>query len=804
MKSIKYLVALLLTGYVTYAQNLFVSDSYEGEAIERVKVTIPNDNLAPLYTDDRGIVDISAFRNSKGIEISALGYASIVFSYAELKAQNFKISLEPIPLALDQVVVAASRWSQSSRELPFRISSMKSREIIFQAPQTAADLLGSSGEVFIQKSQQGGGSPMIRGFATNRLLIAVDGVRMNNAIFRSGNLQQVISLDPMAIERSELYFGPGSVIYGSDAIGGVMSFSTLGAKLGTEDETLVFGNAYSRFSSANQELSQHFDVNVGGSKWAWRGSFSYNRYGDLRMGSNGPDELLRNFSVSRIDSQDVVQRNADPQLQLNTGFEQFHTMQKLRFRPNTYWDFEYSLIYSETSDYDRYDRLIRTRDIAPRSAEWYYGPQIWAMNKLEVNYRKTGLLSDGATLRLAHQNFTESRHDRDFGDPDLRHREEQVGAISANLDLRKRLSSKHKLFYGLEYIRNDVESEGTIEDINSGALRATASRYPQSDWTSLAAYLNHEWELSQSFTSQLGLRYNQFLINSDFGLNADFYPLPFETAEVNAGNLTGSLGFVFRPSEAWKWRLNFGTAFRAPNVDDIGKVFDSGNSVVVVPNPDLEAEYAYNAELGLATLIASQFKLDFSAYFTYLDQALVRRPFSINGLDSLVYDGELSQVQAVQNAARAQVYGFQVGLDWEWNDHWTWRNQFNWQRGEEEDEDGEIGPSRHAAPWFGLSRLRFQNEGLQMELNYQFSGAVNAENLNFEEANKDHLYLEDANGELYSPGWYTLNFRASYTLNESWQLSGGVDNITDQRFRPYSSGLVAPGRNFILALRFSF
>lgn len=804
MKKIWYLVVLLTTGSMLYAQNLKVIDALERKPIERAMVRPSTDDFVPDYTDDRGIVSLSGLRGKSEIIISALGYETVSYSYEDIKTMGFEVALEPSRLALDQVVVAANRWSQSSRELPFHIRGLKTRDVLLQAPQTSADLLGGSGEVFIQKSQQGGGSPMIRGFATNRLLIAIDGVRMNNAIFRSGNLQQVISLDPLAVERTEIYFGPGSVIYGSDAIGGVMSFSTLRPELTNTEGTEFKGNLYSRFSSANQELSQHLDLNIGGQKWAWRGSFSYSNYGDLRMGSQGSDELLRTFSVVRQDSNDVVLSNSNPELQVNTGFEQFHTLQKLRFRPSTYWDFEYSLLYSSTSNYDRYDRLIRTRDGQPRSAEWYYGPQSWMMNKFQVDYRKSSLLSDGITLRLAYQNFEESRHDRDFGDPNLRSREEQVDAFSLNLDLKKRLSAYHKLFYGIEFLQNDVRSVGSSLNLNSQEITAVASRYPNSSWASYAAYLNHEWEISTELTSQIGVRYNQFVINSDFRPNLEFYPLPFEEANINQGNLTGSMGFVYRPSESWKWRLNFGTAFRAPNVDDIGKVFDSGNEVVVIPNPDLRAEYAYNGEAGFATLIRKELKLDFSAYYTLLDNALVRRNFSLNGADSLIYDGELSQIQAIQNAAEARVYGLQLGLIWDLNEKWSWRNQFNWQRGQEEDNDGLVGPSRHAAPWFGISRLRYQNENLQLELNSQVSGQVAAEDLNFEEQNKEHLYLRDANGELYSPAWYSLNFKASYQAWDAWLFTAGIENITDQRYRPYSSGLVAPGRNFVMAVRFSF
>jgi hemoglobin/transferrin/lactoferrin receptor protein len=810
MKKIGCFLLLLLAGTHLNAQSLLVFDALEGEPLERAIVQVLTDNLSPLTTDDRGQVDISLFKASENIQISSLGYLSVVLAYTDLKQLGFKIGLQPAPMTLDQVVISAARWSQSSRELPYKIVALKTKSILLQAPQTSADLLATSGEVFIQKSQQGGGSPMIRGFATNRLLIAVDGIRMNNAIFRSGNLQQVISIDPLSVERTEIYFGPSSVIYGSDAIGGVMSFSTLRPELSSDSTTLVKGRAYSRFSSANEEFSQHIDFNVGREKWAWRSSISYNKYGDLRMGSKGSNQLLRGFSVERNNGRDSMVINKDPELQLNTGFSQFHTLQKIRYRPSTYWDIEYALHYSTTSTYDRYDRLTRTSNGLPRNAEWFYGPQIWMMNKLELNYRKANKLADKITLRAAWQSFEESRNDRDFGDTDLRTRTENVEAFSINLDLQKRLARDHKLFYGVEGIFNDVLSTASILNINTTVTEATFSRYPTSTWQSYAVYANHEWEWSEKLTSQLGARYNQFIINSDFTENLAFFPLPFSRVNLNKGNLTGSLGMVYRPSENWKWRINIGTAFRAPNVDDIGKIFDSGNDIVVVPNPDLEAEYAYNGELGLASLLGSQVKIDLSAYYTYLAKALVRRSFSLNGKDSIIYDGNLSEVQAVQNGAGAFVYGFQIGLDLQVSKNLTWRNQFNWQYGEEEDNAGQIGPSRHAAPPFGISRLKYNWPGIKpgqdltMELNFQYSGGFDPDQLNFEERDKSHIYEINDAGEAFSPAWHSLNLKALYYLNDNWNFSLGLENITDQRYRPYSSGLVAPGMNLMVAVMYSF
>src|SRR5690606_5080847 len=185
-----------------------------------------------------------------------------------------EVLLSPLSLGLGEVVVSGIRWPQSSETIPLKIHSIPAKELSLHNPQTTADLLGVTGKVFIQKSQQGGGSPMIRGFATNRLLYTVDGIRMNTAIYRGGNIQNVISLDPFAIENTEVLFGPGSVIYGSDAIGGVMSFQTLTPRLSLSDDATVSGNASARYSSANKEQTGHFDINMGWKKWAMVTSLS--------------------------------------------------------------------------------------------------------------------------------------------------------------------------------------------------------------------------------------------------------------------------------------------------------------------------------------------------------------------------------------------------------------------------------------------------------------------------------------------------------------------------------------------------
>jgi hemoglobin/transferrin/lactoferrin receptor protein len=718
-----------------------------------------------------------------------------VFAFSQTEQDSIKISKE-----LSEVIISANRWKQYSKDVPQKVSIISQAKVALHNPQTAADLLTISGKIFMQKSQQGGGSPMIRGFATNRLLYAVDGIRMNTAIFRGGNIQNVISLDPFATEQTEVVFGPGSVMYGSDAIGGVMSFQTLTPQFSSTTKSIVSGNAVSRFSSSNNEKTGHFDVNVGWKNWATITSITSNEFGDLKMGSHGPEEYLRPFYVQRQNGVDVVVTNEDPLVQKPTAYSQVNFMQKFRFQPNENWDFQYGLHFSETSSYSRYDRHIRYNSLGlPRYGEFYYGPQKWIMNNLNITHQSNSKLFDEMVLRLAHQFFEESRVSRNINNSNREIRTEKVNAYSINVDFSKAISLTHKAYYGVEYVFNDVNSTGINQNIVAGTSQAGPSRYPQATWQSMGVFVNNQYLVTDKTSLQAGLRYNKYILKADF--DTTFYPFPFTEAHIDNGSLTGSAGIVFRPTDKWVIGSNVATAFRSPNVDDVGKVFDSEPGSVVIPNPNLEVEYAYNVDLNVAKMFGKSVKVDVSTYYTLLDNALVRRDFTLNGASEIVYDGELSQVQAIQNAAKANVYGIQAGVEVKLPTGFRFSTDLNFQKGEEELDNGDKSPSRHAAPFFGISRVGYANSKVDLELNFQFSDKVAFKDLAEEEKGKKEIYARDRNGNPYSPSWYTLNLKSMYKLTENFTLTAGIENITDQRYRPYSSGIVAPGKNIILAVR---
>ena len=213
---------------------------------------------------------------------------------------------------------------------------MNAKEISFLNQQTTPDLLQSSGDIFVQKSQMGGGSPVIRGFESNKVLMVVDGVRMNNAIYRGGHLQNSLTIDNNALERLEIVLGPGSVIYGSDALGGVMHFYSKNPKLSDNNNLETLTNLLTRYASTNNEKTIHLDFNFGLNKFAGFSSISFSDFGDLRQGSRRdplyPDFGKRFFYVERINNIDVELQNSNPNIQRQSGYQQYDFLQKFLYQ----------------------------------------------------------------------------------------------------------------------------------------------------------------------------------------------------------------------------------------------------------------------------------------------------------------------------------------------------------------------------------------------------------------------------------------------------------------------------------------
>jgi len=794
-------VFFVLLSYVSQAQIIQIVDRDANEPVVGVAV-FNKDKTVSEISDFNGEVNLKRFAYNDNIYFKHLAFQLKKINKSAIK--HARIVLEGNNEALDEIVISASRFKQDKKDIPNKIISFNAKSIAFSNPQTSADALENTGQVFIQKSQLGGGSPLIRGFSTNRLLITVDGVRMNNAIFRGGNLQNVIAIDPFSIQKTEVTLGAGSIIYGSDAIGGVMSFYTQKPQLSYSDVLYTKAQAVVRYATANNEKTAHFNVNFGLEKWAFLSHFSYTDFSDLRMGRNGPDDYLRPHYVVTSGTEDIMMENENPRLQKQTGYNQINAMQKVRFEPKENLSFDLGLFYTTTSNTPRYDRLIRYKGDVLKSAEWHYGPQRWFMTNLNVTkLSSSSNLYDKIQATLAFQNFQESRIDRNFNAISRSIKEESVNAISFNLDLEKKLSDKTIVHYGAEYVFNSVSSTAKKENTSTGETEPTVSRYPDgSRWQSAAIYSSLKYKPNEKFVFQTGWRYNYIASFADFKENNEYLNLPFTESKNTADAFTGSAGVTWLPNNILQWRLNLSTAFRAPNIDDIGKVFDSEPGSVVVPNNNLKPEYAYGGELGVTLNFNNKVIFDAAAYYTYLDNALVRKDGDLNGETEIVYNGELSTVQSLQNASQARIYGFELGTKIKFSDAFRVTSQYSVIGGSETTNTIKV-PIRHVAPHFGNTHFIWQKNKISTDAYLKYNSEMSFYKLAPSEKEKDYIYALNEQGQPYSPSWFTLNFRVQYQLNEAIVLTSSLENITDERYKTYSSGIASPGRNLIVSLKYT-
>jgi hemoglobin/transferrin/lactoferrin receptor protein len=791
-------ILLLLSITDILSQTITIIDNEELKPVSDVAIFNPSKTRL-IYSNRSGKAEISAFSDAEMICFQHFSYEGICLRMKEIKNSEYIVVLTRKVFQMDEFVVSANRWEQSKSEVPNKISSILSTQIRFQNPQTAADLIAISDEVFVQKSQLGGGSPMIRGFSTNRILIVVDGVRMNNAIYREGNIQNVISLDPAAIESTEIIFGPGAYIYGSDAIGGVMDFHTKKALLSTGEKLYTKTDAFFRYSSANNEKTGHFDFSVGSNRIAFLSSISYSDFDNLKMGSRGNSGYVRPEYAININGKDSVVVNPDPRVQIFSGYNQINAMNKLRFRVSDKVDLVLNNHYSALSNVPRYDRLIQYKSDKLRYGDWYYGPQVWMMNNTQLTLTGKNKIYDEARIIAAHQNYRESRHDRNFGNPSVNEQLEKVGILSLNLDFDKKMKNENQmLYYGIELVHNNIKSEADKHNINTGVIMPAGSRYPNGKnfYNSFSAYTGYKNNLSEKITINTGLRYNYFTLNSTITDNS-YYSFPFNKISISNGALTGAAGLVYMVKDNFQINLNTSTGFRAPNLDDAGKVFDSSPGIVVVPNPALKPEYAYNADLGISKNFGRFLHFEITGFFTLLKNAMVRHDFMFNGEDSIDYLGTPSKVEAIVNAGYARVYGVTINLQANLLKNLILKSSLNITEGKEQ---GGI-PLRHATPVFGTTHLIYESSKIKADLYTVYNGAKTYKKMAPSETAKSYMYATDNDGNPWSPGWYTINFKVSYNISKWSILNAGIENILDNRYRPYSSGIVAPGRNFIFSIR---
>lgn len=705
-------------------------------------------------------------------------------------------------------VVISNKVPKKYTQLPNQVEVITAKQIDFQNFQSTAEMLSNSGALFVQKSQQGGGSPVIRGFEASRVLLTVDGVRMNNLIFRSGHLQNVITVDENMLENVGVFYGPSSTLFGSDALGGTVAMTTKSAKFLNETSKKFSGGINTRYGSVNEEKSVAFHLNYATANFASLTFFSFNDFGDLKMGKkknhNGDYFGERPNYVSTVNGVDQLNVNSDKYTQVGSAYKQYNFMQKFAYKTNSGYLHGLNVQYSTTSDINRYDRLTEKTSSGLKFAEWYYGPQERLLAIYSLQKDKAFMNSD-LKMNVAYQNVKESRHNRRFNNYNLQHNEENVDMFSVSLDLDKKFT-KGELFYGFESYYETLKSTAYAQNINTGVETSINTRYPNGDNNMMRNdfYVSYNEKMSTKTFWNVGARAGYTSLKSTITDNSVF-ALPFD--EISQGNFTysGTLGITHNTSKNFALKANVATGFRAPNIDDLAKVFESvpgslsSLGTLIVPNEDLKPEKTITGDLGIVVQSDSKkIKLESTYFYTRLYDAIVTDDFTYNGQSIVNYNGFDAQVKANQNKGKAFVTGFSTNVSAYIISDLLFSANFNYTLGRVV-EEGSQRPLDHIAPYFGKVGLSYTYNKLNLEGYMLYNGKKDISD--YSTSGEDNAQYAPANG---MPAWETYNFKAGFQVLNGGTLFAGVENILDTQYRVFASGINAPGRNIYGGIKYTF
>jgi hemoglobin/transferrin/lactoferrin receptor protein len=679
--------------------------------------------------------------------------------------------------------------------LYYHTSHLKNRRSLH-----TADVLGQLPGVFIQKSQQGGGSAILRGMEANKVAIVIDGIKLNNLIFRGGHLQALLTTDSWMMERVGVEYSQGATLYGSDAMGGALMLSTLSPK--------ISGEAYSelsfakRFASANLENSGHVRWNCGGSNWAMVFAATYTNASDLRSGKRinphlGESFGSRNNYVTTLNNQDYLVINDNSAIQRNSGYKRIHLLNKWTFTTKKKVCHEFNVQYSTSGNIPRYDRLTDLNSSGNlKNAQWYYGPETRSLFSYKRSEQLQNRYYTSRTTTMYTQNWQESRHNRSFGSSKLQHRFENVWVGGFRQD-QYRKTANRTIHDGIDVIYNQLKSTAHAENIKTGEVSALDTRYPngQNKYVTGALFREISQNLNSSVQVSGGVRLGFTNLSSTI-TDQQFYNLPYSTIKQNNYQYSVHVG-ISKRTENWgtiSYSVNSG--YRVPNVDDVAKIFESTGDRLIVPNENIKPESNLTHEINW---FIKKSKVEFQAngYFTSLYNLISVMPTTVNGQDSMLYNGAMTKVYSSQNVQSGWITGAMGAMNYFINRNWAFRATGSYTRGRML-MDSEVLPLDHIAPFIGTCDLIYTTEkwSARCYLIHQGKKALQ----DYSPSGEDNLNYAPVNG---MPAWSTWNLSYTWNPTNQMRVSTGIENILDTQYRTFASGINGAGRNFFINFEYN-
>ncbi|MYK20446.1 TonB-dependent receptor [Candidatus Poribacteria bacterium] len=736
-------------------------------------------------------------------------------------------------VTMEEITVTATRAEKDPFKTPNTITVLNLKQLERTNADIASNLLRDAVGVMAQQTTVGQGSPLLRGLTGYQTLIQIDWVRLNNSTFRSGPNQYTATLAPETLGRAEVLLGSSSTLYGSGAMGGVINMFTKEVPLDPSQETWeIYPRLLARYSTATQEQLGRLEVTGNQGRFGFIVGGGMRSYGDVNPGS-GYDLHYKNrkFEIVNEKPSGVKLFNKMPATPPDRwlidnegplGWEAYDADAKIAYQLNDISTINIAYQMWRQPQTPRYDKM------APREFdEFCFEPQnrdlIYA--NYIINPIKAGI--DTFRLTTSYHRQKEGRNELKLGSTSRRQRYDTVNTIGLSAQAISTILPRQRLVGGGEFYLDMLQSQ-TIktdlktkkEDINDDVGRFING----SQFWDASLYLQDEIMLHDRVELTLGGRATFYQTNADLSVRDP----AFDVFSKFDSSVTGSAGVVVGLTEYLNFVSSFGTAFRAPSLNDTTAV-EVTNEGVTAPSPDLRPETSWTAEVGFKAQ-HSYFRGALTLFYSRVNGLVARKPVQeayqekgepipqlhqdlikqYKDIDVLVFDNvDEAQFQGVELAGLVPIQST-----------WSVFGNVALIRGEVLTING-VAPdpskpwearTRREPPLNGIIGVQWEPVNTPYWAMFFVRGAAEQRRLNrsdirdprIQGTTRDPAEVQfDANGyalDAGTPGWWTLNLRGGIRLFDYTRLTLSLDNLLDKRYRPHGSGINAPGFNVSLSL----
>ncbi len=666
---------------------------------------------------------------------------------------------ESKPARAPEVVVTATRGERDTFEVPVRTEVLSAEALRERMPRSLPEALRDVPGVMVQKTSNGQGSPFIRGFTGFRTLLLVDGIRINNSVFREGPNQYWSTIDPLTIDRIEVVKGPSSVLYGSDAIGGTVNAFTRSRETGG-DAFSWKRRAYYRFASADDSHVGRFEVGAnGGSEWG------------LLAGAELKDH-------------DDVTGGRHTGLQRETGYDEFGIDAKLEWWARENIRLTFAAFAFDEDDVNRthstvfavpYRGSAAGTDLRRRldqNHELYYG---------RVDWDDTGHFFDAARFTLSLQRTFESE-DRIRSSGSQSVSEFEVWTPGVDLQFRSE-TPIGSLTYGIEWYHDEVDSSDEKPGTSPRGVVADDATYDL-----LGVYVQDEFAPCDPVTVIAGVRYTSAWADAD---EVDDDPTDadvFDPIDERYDAFVGSLRAIARATDEIHPYAGVSQGFRAPNLSDLTRFDIARSGEIEQPAPGLDPEYFTQAEVGVKAEMG-RLRGDVSFYYTWIDDQILRFPTGATTPDGVVVEKD--------NVGDGFIEGVETAASYDMGGGFTAFGNFTWTAGEVDTfptstSDEERKRASRIQPATALLGARYDSDDRKIFVEATALAVDEARRLSPDDE-RDTQRIPP--GGL--PGYTILSLRGGVRVTDWIRLTAALENVTDKDYRILGSGQNEPGTNFI-------